>query len=89
MKVWIRTRIEGTRCGCCGGEIPVGAPQLVIVDWRLRRCAVCAGEPAPQDVAALPDTAPTHATLARRRQLSRASAPRTLDGKQRQLGGDQ
>jgi hypothetical protein len=88
MKTWIRAPLDNRHCGRCGKTIPVGAPILVYVDWQLLRCATCADEPAPADVAALPDTMPP-INRARRavRASMRSSTP--LDAKQRQLGGDQ
>jgi hypothetical protein len=59
MKVWIRAPNDSRRCGRCGAPIRTGAPMLVYVNWQLVRCDKCAGEPAPADVAALPDTMPS------------------------------
>jgi len=58
VKVWIRAANDSRRCGRCGVRIRAGAPILVYVDWQLLRCEACADEPAPADVAALPDTMP-------------------------------
>jgi len=84
----MRTRVDETRCGRCGGRYKAGTPMLVLeaVGWRrpLRRCPTCAGEPVPADVAALPEELPRG-----ERPQMRAVRTAALDDKQRQLGGDQ
>ena len=52
MKTWRRAP-AARRCGCCGDQIPTGAPLLeyhVGDHIRLPRCETCAGEPAPADL---------------------------------------
>ena len=55
MKTWMLARITDT-CGGCGSVIKVGAPMLVLqgVGWRKSRCAACASEPVPDDIASGP-----------------------------------
>jgi hypothetical protein len=90
VKTWIRARFEH-RCGRCDAVIPAEAPMLVYHQWLFVRCVKCADEPAPADVAALPDTMPTRNIAVPRPTPARASVdqPTALDPKQRQLGGDQ
>ena len=47
MSVWLRASSD-VSCGCCGTVIRRGEPVRVLTLAQLKRCAACAGEPAPE-----------------------------------------
>lgn len=58
MRLWARLR-QAKACGGCGQLIAKGAPALELAGpgWRVLRCALCAGEAVPEDIAEQPSQA--------------------------------